>query len=60
MDKNGFQQMLEGRNLPADNIPDAIALAERFENYILATGKGFTPQVAWDFSKILISEGQNY
>ena len=46
MDKNGFQQMLEGRNLPADNIPDAIALAERFENYILATGKGFTPQVA--------------
>lgn len=59
MDKIGFQQMLEGRNLPAEKIPNAITLAERFENYILASGKGFTPQVAWDFSKILISEDQN-
>ena len=59
MDKNGFQQMLEGRNVSADKIPGAIALAERFENYILATGKGFTPEVAWDFSRILIGEGLN-
>lgn len=59
MDKNGFQQMLEGRNVPAEKIPAAIELAERFEDYILSTGAGFTPQVAWDFSKILIAEGLN-
>lgn len=59
MDKNGFQKMLEGRNVPAEKIPVAIALAERFEDYILSTGEGFTPQVAWDFSKILIAEGLN-
>lgn len=40
--------MLEGRNVPADKIFDAISLAEHFENYILATGKGFTPEVAWE------------
>jgi len=60
MDKNGFQKMLEGRNVPAEKIPAAIALAERFEDYILSTGEGFTPQVAWDFSKILITEDLNY
>lgn len=59
MDKNGFQQMLEGRNVPAEKIPAAIELAERFEDYILSTGAGFTPQFAWDFSKILIAEGLN-
>ena len=59
MDKNGFQKMLEGRNVPAEKIPAAIELAERFEDYILSTGAGFTPQVAWDFSKILIAEGLN-
>ena len=59
MDKKGFQQMLEGRNVPADKIPVAIALAERFEDYILSTGNPFTPQTAWDFSNILIEEGLN-
>ena len=59
MDKHGFQKMIEGRNVPAEKIPAAIELAERFEDYILSTGEGFTPQVAWDFSKILIAEGLN-
>ena len=56
---NGFQQMLTGRNVPADKIPAAIALAERFEDYILSTGTPFTTDTAWDFSKILIEEGLN-
>lgn len=59
MDKNGFRQMLEGRNVHSEKIPAAIALAERFEGYILSTGEGFTPQLAWDFSKILITEDLN-
>ena len=59
MDKIVFQKMLEGRNVPAEKIPAAIALAERFEDYILSNGESFTPQVAWDFSKILIAEGLN-
>lgn len=59
MDKNGFQKMLEGRNVPAEKIPAAIALADRFEEFILSTEEGFTPQVAWDFSKILIAENLN-
>ena len=59
MDKIGFQKMLEGRNVPAEKIPAAIALAERFEDFILSTGEGFTTQVAWDFSKLLIADGLN-
>ncbi|PKO05234.1 MAG: hypothetical protein CVU41_13235 [Chloroflexi bacterium HGW-Chloroflexi-3] len=59
MDTNSFLSMLAGRNVPPEKIPAALVLAERFENYILKSGKGFTTQAAWDFSRLLIDEGIN-
>lgn len=58
MDKSGFRAMLEGRNVPAEKLDSALALAERFEQYAAQTG-GFSTETAWSFSKILIAEGQN-
>lgn len=58
MDKQGFQTMLEGRKLPAEKMTSALELAERFEQYAAQQG-GFSTEVAWAFSKILITEGQN-
>jgi hypothetical protein len=58
MDKKGFRTMLEGRNVPAEKMDSALAMAERFEHYCEESG-GFFTQTCRDFSKRLIEEGQN-
>jgi len=58
MDKQGFRAMLEGRKVPAEEMGSALALAERFEQFAYQHG-GFSTETAWEFSKLLIAEGQN-
>ncbi len=58
MDKQGFRAMLEARKVPAEKLDYALALAERFEQFADQVG-GFSAEVAWAFSRILIAEGQN-
>ena len=58
MDKQGFRVMLEGRNVPAEKMDSALALAERFEQFAGQSG-GFSADSAWAFSKKLIDEGRN-
>jgi hypothetical protein len=58
MDTQGFRTMLEGRKVPADKMSAALALAERFENYAQQSGS-LSAETAWEFSKVLIEEGQN-
>lgn len=58
MDKQGFQTMLEGHNVPAEKMASALELAARFEQYAAQQG-GFCAEIAWAFSKILIAERQN-
>lgn len=50
--------MLEGRKVPAEKIEPALALADRFEQFAAQSG-GFSTATAWDFSNVLIDEGQN-
>lgn len=58
MDREGFRQLLKSRMLSDQQIETALRLAERFEDYIAENGK---PDAAttWEFSKILIHEGNN-
>jgi hypothetical protein len=61
MDKEGFRQMLQERQVPEDQLEEHISLAERFENWALERGTG-GPARADDvraFSAILIEEGLN-
>jgi len=58
MDKQGFRAMLEGRKVPARRLDYALTLAERFEQFAEQAG-GLSAEVAWAFSRILITEGQN-
>lgn len=58
MDKSGFRAMLTGRNVPADKLDAALALAERFEAFA-EQSNGFSTETAWAFWKILIGEGQS-
>lgn len=50
--------MLEGRNVPAEKLDSALALAERFEQFAAQAG-GFSTETAQAFSNLLIAEGQN-
>jgi len=58
MDKQGFRAMLEAREVPAERLDSALALAERFERFA-EQADGFSAETAWGFSRILIAEGQN-
>jgi hypothetical protein len=58
MDQQGFRALLEGRQVPAEKMEVALALAERFEQFAVQAG-GFSAETAWAFSKMLIAEGQN-
>jgi hypothetical protein len=49
--------MLQGRKVPEERIEPAIALAERFETFLL--DRAPTAETAWAFSKALIAEGNN-
>ncbi|MFZ6029425.1 MAG: hypothetical protein ACOYYS_17065 [Chloroflexota bacterium] len=58
MDRSGFRTLLAERNVPADRLDSALALAERFERFASQHG-GFTTETAWAFSKMLIAAGEN-
>jgi len=57
MDIQGFRAMLAKRNLSEDKIEASLALAERFENF--RVGKAANADTVWEFSKVLIAEGNN-
>jgi hypothetical protein len=59
MDKEGFRAMLRTRKLPDEAIEASLALAERFEGFVAASGGGPSAEAAWAFSRMLIGEGQN-
>jgi hypothetical protein len=59
MDKEGFRELLKTRKLNDEQVEASIAIAERFEGYITVSGMPADGTAAWEFSKILIQEGQN-
>lgn len=59
MDKEGFRDLLRGRKVPDDKIGPAIALAERYQAYVDASGEQPSAGNASAFSQLLIQEGQN-
>jgi hypothetical protein len=59
MDQNGFRELLKSRQLNDTQIEAAIAIAERFEEFLSASGEAASGSVAWEFSKILMQEGLN-
>jgi len=59
MDKEGFRGLLERRKLSEEKIETSILIAERFEEYLGAAGETPGETTAWQFSQMLIDEGQN-
>lgn len=59
MDREGFRQLLKTRKLSDEQIEASIAIAERFEGYLIDSAGKLDIETAWKFSKILINEGQN-
>ncbi len=59
MNVAGFRTMLKKRKMPADKIRAAVALAQRFEEYVQARRGSFDADTTWAFCKTLIQEGQN-
>lgn len=59
MDREGFRELLKTRKLSEEKISASIALAERFESFIDATGGQPNAETTWTFCKILVQEGQN-
>jgi hypothetical protein len=59
MDREGFGKLLETRKLSEEKISASILIAERFEEFLAASGKPPDEETAWQFSQVLIDEGQN-
>ena len=59
MDRQGFRVMLEGRKVPADKLDSALALAERFEQFVEQADGKPAAETTWAFCQILIQEEQN-
>jgi hypothetical protein len=59
MDQEGFRELLKTRKLNEEQIRASIAIAERFEEYINASGQTDNATAAWKFSESLMQEGQN-
>jgi hypothetical protein len=59
MDRDGFRALLKTRKLSDEQMEASIAIAERFEEYLLTAGAEAGAAAAWSFSEILIDEGQN-
>jgi hypothetical protein len=59
MDSQGFQEFLQKRKLSDEQIEASIAIAQRFEQYLTATGMAPDATSAWSFSRLLIQEGTN-
>jgi hypothetical protein len=59
MDTEDFRELLKTRKLTDQKIADSIALAERFEAFIDASGGNPDTETTWAFCNILIQEGHN-
>jgi hypothetical protein len=59
MDRDGFRDLLKTRKLSDEKIDASIAIAERFEEYLTSLNITTDADTVWQFSKILIQEGQN-
>jgi hypothetical protein len=59
MDQEGFRAMLKTRSLSEEKILASITIAERFEAYLGASNGNTDSAKTWEFSKILIDEGNN-
>jgi hypothetical protein len=51
--------MLKSLDLKDEQIESSMAIAERFETYLMEPGRSPSAETAWDFSRLLISEGKN-
>ncbi len=59
MDREGFKELLERRKLSDEMIEASILIAERFDKYLVAANETSGETIAWQFSQMLIEEGQN-
>ncbi len=59
MDKVGFRELLKTRKLSDEKIEASILISQRFEEYLRAAGDTPDETAAWQFSQMLIDEGQN-
>ncbi len=59
MDKPGFRTMLEKRKCTEAQIEASFAIAERFEAFLQQPGRATSAETAWEFSRLLIAEGNN-
>jgi hypothetical protein len=59
MDQEGFRELLNTRKLTEEKIKASIAIAERFDAYLIDSGGEPDATLTWKFCKILIQEGQN-
>ena len=59
MDREGFRELLKGRQLSEAQIEASIAIAERFEGYIASRDGKPDAATTWEFCKVLIEERQN-
>ncbi len=59
MDREGFRQLLKTRKQSDEQIEASIAIAERFEEYLVNSNAKPDAPATWKFCKNLIQEGQN-
>jgi hypothetical protein len=59
MDKDGFRALLEKRKCTEAQIKASFAMAERFEAILQQPGRQTNAETAWEFSRLLIGEGNN-
>jgi hypothetical protein len=59
MDREGFRELLKTRKLDDEQVEASLAIAERFEGYLTVLSTPPDGSAAWEFSKILIQEGEN-
>ncbi|MCJ7695380.1 MAG: DUF6144 family protein [Anaerolineaceae bacterium] len=59
MDKDGFLLKLQAYKLDDTQIEAALAIAQRFDDYINQPQREASAETAWDFSRMLIQEGNN-
>jgi hypothetical protein len=59
MDQEGFRELLKTRKLNDEQIEASMVVAERFEEYLMASADTPNETIAWKFSNMLILEGKN-
>ena len=59
MDKIGFLNKLQAYKLDRSQIEAALTIAQRFDDFINQPNRPHSAETAWNFSKLLIEEGNN-